>query len=541
MKYTNLIQWITVGALTLTLTFFFSRSQISNLESHSKVEHTLRKVREQDALLKESVLKLRTGAQKNYDKLSSANREVGRLLKDLQADLSELGDNEELSRLARSYRYFHQARQLDIDGFKRKIALFHNSLYHFSRTANEYLETRRHNDAQGPKIQENLVSLVSLILASTTAGSSIHHKKADTLINELRQVSGVVNKKFTRLLRHAEIINDEVWNVNDITSRLSSNQGISFDKKIEQIHQELYQTQEATAQQYRLALYIISIVLIIVVIGILIRLSRARDKLVIANNALTDNTHELEKALEKQTELNDMQRQFVSMASHEFRTPLTIIDGTAQRLISRAEKNLTPADTIKRADKIRTAVRRMTQLMESTLSAARMQEGKISVEIGNCDIKSIIQQSCIHQQEVALSHEISYDLAALPDRIQADGSALEQIITNLLSNSVKYAPNAPSIQVSARCENNQVFIAVHDHGIGIDPEDLDKIGERFFRAKTSTGIAGTGIGLNLVQTLLDMHDGALAVTSTKGEGSTFTICLPISGPVIANAPIVDAA
>ncbi len=94
--------------------------------------------------------------------------------------------------------------------------------------------------------------------------------------------------------------------------------------------------------------------------------------------------------------MNQLQKQFVSMASHEFRTPLAIIDGAAQRLKRRAEK-LTPEDTIKRVDKIRSAVARMTQLMESTLVAARLDAGRSTIEIGSCDIVSILRETCDRQ------------------------------------------------------------------------------------------------------------------------------------------------
>jgi len=107
---------------------------------------------------------------------------------------------------------------------------------------------------------------------------------------------------------------------------------------------------------------------------------------------------------------------------------------------------------------------------------------------------------------------------------------VEQMLANLLSNAVKYAPDAPNIEVKARKEGNHMVISVRDHGIGIDEDELHRIGERFFRAKTSTGIAGTGIGINLVKTLVEIHGGTVNVESKKGEGSIFTIRLPVGGP-----------
>jgi signal transduction histidine kinase len=241
--------------------------------------------------------------------------------------------------------------------------------------------------------------------------------------------------------------------------------------------------------------------------------------------------NQLKQALAKEQQLNELQRQFVSMASHEFRTPLTIIDGAAQRLKRKADKNLlTREDAVRRVEKIRDAVRRMTRLMESTLDAARMEEGKMQVEIKPCDIGKVVRDVCARQQDISHTHVISYDLADLPETIQADTGYLEQALANLLSNAVKYAPDAPDIAVKARREDDQVALSVRDHGLGIDEDELERIGERFFRAKTSTGITGTGIGLNLAKTLVEMHDGSVSVESKKGEGSTFTVRLPIAGP-----------
>jgi signal transduction histidine kinase len=172
----------------------------------------------------------------------------------------------------------------------------------------------------------------------------------------------------------------------------------------------------------------------------------------------------------------------------------------------------------------------MTRLMDSTLAAARMQEGKIKITIEPCDISKVVKEACARQQEISETHVISCYLAELPETIQADSGSVEQILANLLSNAVKYAPDAPDIEVTARTQGDQVVIAVSDYGIGIDADDLDRIGERFFRAKTSTGIAGTGIGLNLARTLVQMHGGSVNVESKKGKGSSFTIRLPTAGP-----------
>ena len=172
----------------------------------------------------------------------------------------------------------------------------------------------------------------------------------------------------------------------------------------------------------------------------------------------------------------------------------------------------------------------MTRLMESTLTAASLQDGKIAIEICPCDIGKEVREVCSRQQDIVHTHIISCVLTDLPESIMADRGSVEQVLANLLSNAVKYSPESQTIDVKAWEEGRQVVISVRDYGLGIDQEDLPDIGERFFRAKTSTGIAGTGIGLNLAKTLVEMHGGTLHAESVKGEGSSFTFRLPVAGP-----------
>ena len=261
-----------------------------------------------------------------------------------------------------------------------------------------------------------------------------------------------------------------------------------------------------------------------------------------AQAALQLANKELKNVVEKEKELNEVQRQFILVSSHEFRTPLATIDMTAQRLISRFNKDLlTPEDAANKVKKIRSSVARMMRLMESNLAIARMEEGMFNTTIENCDIGKVIQEVSERHQDIAPKHIISCDLKDLPEIIQADVDAIEHIFTNLISNAIKYAPDAFEIDVIARTEGPHVAVSVRDRGKGIDQDDLHKIGERFFRAKTSIGVPGTGIGLNLTKTLIKRHGGTLNCESAAGEGSTFTVRLPIAGPDLKEQPETKAA
>ncbi len=235
---------------------------------------------------------------------------------------------------------------------------------------------------------------------------------------------------------------------------------------------------------------------------------------------------QLVEALERETEVNQIQRQFVSMATHEFRTPLAIIDGAAQRLARRASR-LQPGEIEERATKIRSSVKQMIGLMESALAAEKMDNGAFTTETEPCRIKDIIR-SCVEQQcFVTPEASIKVKIDDMPDEIDGDAAALESVLNNLLSNAIKYSPRNPRVEISGGVGETILQICVSDNGIGIDADEIPKLFSRFFRARTSNGIPGTGIGLNLVKMIVEKHGGEIEVFSQKGKGSTFMVSLPI--------------
>ncbi|MBX5220025.1 sensor histidine kinase [Rhizobium sp. NLR8a] len=235
---------------------------------------------------------------------------------------------------------------------------------------------------------------------------------------------------------------------------------------------------------------------------------------------------ELDRLLVHERQVNALQRQFVAMASHEFRTPLAIIDAAAQRLC-RSTTNVSGEYVHEKAGVIRSAVVRMVDLMESILASGRLETGQIILKRSEGDLKALLVACCDRQRELSPSHVFHLDLELIPDVLTFDRSAMEQVFINLMSNAVKYSPDQPDIYVHARVEEKMVEIAVADSGIGMDADDLPKLFQPYYRARSATGIAGTGIGLNVVKQVIELHGGTVEVTSELGKGTTFTISLPI--------------
>ncbi|MEM8948272.1 MAG: MHYT domain-containing protein [Pseudomonadota bacterium] len=241
---------------------------------------------------------------------------------------------------------------------------------------------------------------------------------------------------------------------------------------------------------------------------------------------LTVQAEQLVEALDKERELAGLQRQFVSMVSHEFRTPLAIIDGQAQRIVRRSAGDL-PDRSVQALGSIRTSVTRLTELMESVLAAARLEDGRITFQPGDCALQQVLGELARNYQDLSPNHRIILDATQIPERITADGKLLRQVFSNLMSNAVKYSPEGGHVWVTGKAEGDgDIIVEVRDEGLGIPAADQEKLFGRFFRAGTSTGIAGTGIGLHLALHLVQLHGGSIDVESTEGKGTTFRVKLP---------------
>ena len=237
----------------------------------------------------------------------------------------------------------------------------------------------------------------------------------------------------------------------------------------------------------------------------------------------------LEEQLAQEQRLALLQRNFVSMASHEFRTPLTIIDGHAQRLI-KTKDTLPPAEIGERAGKIRAAVLRLTHLIDNLLNSARLFDGGATLYFhpAEMDMAALLREVCQLHREMVPGAEIAERLSSAAMPMIGDAKLLYQLFSNLLSNAVKYSPGGGAIDVEAEMRADEIVVAVADRGIGIPANDLERLFERYHRGGNVSGIVGTGVGLYLVKMVADLHRGCVEVTSAEGAGSRFTVHLPVT-------------
>jgi len=235
----------------------------------------------------------------------------------------------------------------------------------------------------------------------------------------------------------------------------------------------------------------------------------------------------LEEQLANEQRLALLQRNFVSMASHEFRTPLTVIDGHARRL-DKIRDAVKPSEIGERAGKIRSAVLRLTHLIDNLLNASRLIDGGAALyfDPAEMDMAALLQEVCQLHREMVPGVQIAERFSGEPVPMVGDAKLLYQVVSNLLANAIKYSPGGGAIEVEGRSTADEVIVAIADRGIGIPPSDLDRLFERYHRSSNVSGIVGTGVGLYLVKMAVDLHRGRVEVESKEGEGSRFTLRLP---------------
>ena len=218
---------------------------------------------------------------------------------------------------------------------------------------------------------------------------------------------------------------------------------------------------------------------------------------------------------------------FINMVSHELKTPLTSMSGYIQLLNSRAKK-AGDGFTAGIMDKTFNQVKKMTTLINGFLNMNRLESGKIHLDVAAFDIEALLQEVIEESSVVFSTHQIRFTTCT-PTIIHADHNKIGQVITNFISNAVKYAFTSRNIDIACHAKDQQVTISVTDYGNGIQLEDQEKIFERYYRVENSKAgtIAGFGIGLYLCAEIISRHNGQIGVRSEVGEGSTFWFSLPL--------------
>lgn len=239
---------------------------------------------------------------------------------------------------------------------------------------------------------------------------------------------------------------------------------------------------------------------------------------------------EVRQALSKEQELNQLKSYFVSMVSHEFRNPLTAILGFAE-FMKDFSQQLSEEKKQEYLCQIQDSARRMTALLNDVLSIGQAEAGKQKINPEPLDVEEFCRD-LVEEIKLANSthHRIAFSSQRQLTNACMDKSLLRQILTNLLSNAIKYSPEGSTVTFDLACRDDLAIFHIKDEGIGISPEDQQRLFESFHRGNNVGKISGTGLGLTIVKKAVDLHGGQIAVNSELGVGTTFSVAIPLNNP-----------
>jgi signal transduction histidine kinase len=236
---------------------------------------------------------------------------------------------------------------------------------------------------------------------------------------------------------------------------------------------------------------------------------------------------ELHKALAREKELGQLKSNFVSMVSHEFRTPLGVILSSAEILDSYFEQ-LDPGERREHLKSIQRNTRRMAGLMEEVLVLGMVEAGKMEFKPSPMDLR-VFCQRLLEELQTATERKcpVAFEPENVPTKASADERLLRHILSNLIGNAIKYSAAGSPVEFEIRAEGRQAICVVRDRGVGIPPEDQERLFQAFHRGANVRDVPGTGLGLTIVKRCVELHGGTLHLESRPGHGTTVTVSLPL--------------
>ncbi len=258
----------------------------------------------------------------------------------------------------------------------------------------------------------------------------------------------------------------------------------------------------------------------------------ARRRALFAEQGLQEHANELERTNQELEQANRLKDQFLSMASHELKTPITAIRGQAQIMLRRLSKQKELpgefSDVRTALEKIDEQTYRLTALVDDLLDLSSIRSGKIELRFSRCDVRDICS-SVVEDQRLLSGRSIELEVPPAPVMLDVDSDRLSQVVTNLVANAIKYSPDESPVRVSVGQRDKVALIEVHDRGQGIPKDQQKRIFETFYRSPDAEAArkSGWGLGLAICKDIVERHAGCIWCESQVGEGSTFFVELPL--------------
>lgn len=508
----------------------------------------LRTLQREDHALSAELLRTTAGTVRHYDTLVrrvKARKQAVALLGVTPSYLGARG-SEELDRAIRGEpgedgkRLGGLAGSLEqqnelVEAFKLHHSVLRHSVRFLPFAAKELVQDATADHPGASVLTAELNALFTEVLLVQEFGTVTldRHSEIQLQIDRIRErdvgfLPRAQQRAIALLARHAELILDKKEQVDEAFEEIER---VPVSNHIEQVRRVFERNHEAAAAQtvqLRYAAFVLSLGTIFLGAAfIILRLKHAANELSLAKVALEEANVALEQEKDKEKELAELKSRFVSMTSHEFRTPLTVIGSSAELLQTYGET----WDTDKRAKhfgKIKLATAQMKRMLDAVLLVGKAEAGMLKFEPRGIDVAALVAEVVEElQMDVNTSHTIEVNLDEEVSEAVLDERLMKHLVTNLLTNAMKYSPDAARVFLDVSVDDDELVIVVEDTGLGIAPNDLDRLFESYYRGENVGNIKGTGLGLALVKTAVDQHSGSIHVESELGGGTTFTVRIPL--------------
>jgi len=519
---------VCVAALGAVAGLSWSRGIDSGLQD--RYSRGLRLVAGTDAGLDDAVLEARSGLLGHYDSIAHRVAELRRLhdrLESVPDFFSSSARAEIRASLARSRRLFERKEGL-VEEFKTAHAVLRNSQHFFPVAANELAEEVGASP-EGRELADRIGDLLGDVLLFHLVTDRDLLPRIEVRIEAVRaSATGPHAAAVAVLVSHARVILDRKPRVDDLVARIVALPTAARARDLEDVWSRRHGEAVADASNRQAAFLLLALAaLALGAADVILRLRASARAVGAAKEDLQRALDALRVEKEKEKELVELKSRFVTMASHEFRHPLSVILSSTDLLEAYGES--WPAE--KRREhfvRIQTAVKGMAQMLDQVLVVGKAQAGMLEFRPAAVDLEAFCRGLVDEvQKNAGNGHRVAFSAHGEWGRVSMDENLLRHIFTNLLSNAVKYSPDGGTVHFDVFSEDSLAIFEIRDEGIGIPAEDLPRLFEIFHRGRNVGSISGTGLGLAIVKRGVDLHGGTIRVLSGLGKGTRFIVKIPV--------------
>ncbi|MFO0563555.1 MAG: DAHL domain-containing protein [Polyangiales bacterium] len=525
------LAWVVLLLSAAALAGYSSERAVDGV-AHEQYNLRARQVQAADVRLNERLLTARLGLLARYDPLVDCINEVDALhvaLADVPKFLPASARSEIVARVHSSTETHAQKQQI-IEQFKTEHAILRNSMRFFPLAAKDLLGRARAASAAQP-LAADLEALLGDVLLLNMVPEREIAARISQRVQAARASAAAAPElqgDLALVLAHASVIATRKLDVDELVARIVRLPTGARMRAVELRYSEETQRAMNAASSRRAALFTLALLGIAFgALEIIVRMSRSAAALRDAKQDLEAANQSLRHERERERELSDAKSRLLSLLSHEFRTPLTVVLSSAELLEAYGDR--WPAEKrVEHASRIRTAVKRVSKMIETILAFNRTDAGQIEFK----PVATGLRALCDELIEDARSYARPGQSVALsieddaPETVVLDPALLRHGLSNLLFNGLKYSPDGGEVCMHVWSEGGSVHFEIEDTGIGIAPEDIERLFNQYFRGKNVGGIPGTGLGLALVKRVVERHQGTISVASELNVGSRFTVSIP---------------